>query len=132
MMPTMIKASKPSRAEASDVAGAVIDGADGILLQEETSVGDYPFQAVTQLSKIYAESEKTLNYKKMYNDINMYTPTNISNAEITAQAACQSVFDYKDIALIACITETGKLAKLVSKYKPQVTVIACTNEMVVK
>ena len=70
----MVKAPRPTRAEALDLGGCIIDGADCICLGEELANGDNPVNALTCLAKICVESEKTLNTKKMYNDLLMYTP----------------------------------------------------------
>ena len=66
VLASMLKAPRPGRAEAADVANAVIDGADCILLDIVTSNGDYPLNAVTILSKVCVEAEKTLNYKRIF------------------------------------------------------------------
>ena len=71
---SMIKAPRPTRAEALDLGGSIIDGADCICLGDEVAKGDYPVNALTCLAKICVESEKTMNLKKVYSDLLMYTP----------------------------------------------------------
>mgnify|MGYP003912998221 FL=1 len=126
MLESMIKAPRPTRAEASDVANAVLDGTDCVMLSGECANGDYPINAVSIMSKICVEAEKTINYKRVFNDIKMYTPTPVSTAEAVAAAVCAAVTDQKDISLIVVLTESGKLAKLVSKYRPEVNILACS------
>lgn len=69
MLESMIKAPRPTRAEASDVANAVLDGTDCVMLSGESANGDYPINAVTILAKCAIEAEQTLNYDKVYREI---------------------------------------------------------------
>jgi pyruvate kinase len=126
MLESMIKAPRPTRAEASDVANAVLDGTDCVMLSGECANGDYPINAVSIMSKICVEAEKTINYKRMFNDIKSYTPVPVSTAEAVASALCSAVLDQSDISLIIVLTESGKLARLVSKYRPEVQILACS------
>ena len=118
MLESMIKAPRPTRAEASDVANAVLDGTDCVMLSGESANGDYPIQAVTIMSKCCAEAEKTINYKRLYNDIKLHTVGPVGTTEAFASAACSAVLDQKEIALFIVLTDSGKLSRLVSKYRP--------------
>merc|ERR1711934_950580 len=93
MLESMIKAPRPTRAEAGDVANAVLDGTDCVMLSGECANGDYPINAVSIMSKICVEAEKTINYKRMFNDIKSYTPTPVPTAEAVAGALCSAVLD---------------------------------------
>lgn len=84
MLESMCKSARPSRAEASDVANCVLDGVDGVCLTEETSSGDYPINAVSILAKCCVEAEKTIDYKKTFNDIRLYSPAAYGTAESVA------------------------------------------------
>ena len=69
MLDSMVSKPRPTRAEATDVANAVLDGTDCVMLSAESANGEYPINACSMLAKISAEAEKTLNYKQMYTDI---------------------------------------------------------------
>ena len=122
----MIKAPRPTRAEASDVANAVLDGTDCVMLSGESANGDYPTNAVTIMSKICVEAERTINYRRLFADLKSYTQQPVETAEAVASAACAAVLDQKEISLIIVLTDTGKLARLVSKYRPEVNILACS------
>ena len=126
MLESMIKAPRPTRAEASDVANAVLDGTDCVMLSGECANGDYPINAVTIMAKICVEAEKTINYKRSYADLKSFTPVPVNTAEAVAAAVCSAVLDQKDITLIVVLTDSGKLARLVSKYRPEVNILACS------
>lgn len=91
----MVKAARPTRAEASDVANAILDGVDCVVLGDETASGDYPINAVSILAKCCVEAEKTIDYKKTFNDLKLYSPAPYGTAESVAQAAVSSVLDLK-------------------------------------
>jgi pyruvate kinase len=93
ILDSMIKAPRPTRAEASDVATAVHDGADCVMLSNECANGDYPINSVSILAKICAETEKTINYREVFNTMKLYSPKPVSPAEAVAAAACQAVID---------------------------------------
>jgi len=119
MLESMINAPRPTRAEASDVANSVLDGTDAVMLSGESANGSYPIQAVTIMGKCCAEAERCIDYKRTFNDIKMFTPTGVSTSEALAASAVSTVNDL-NIDLIIVITDTGALARLVSKYRPEV------------
>lgn len=95
MLESMVKSARPTRAEASDVANAVLDGVDCVVLGEETASGDYPINAVSIMAKVCVEAEKTIDYRKTFNDLKLYSPAPYGTAESVAQAAVASVLDLK-------------------------------------
>lgn len=125
MLESMIKNPRPTRAEASDVANAVLDGTDAVMLSGESANGGYPLQAVTIMSKCCAEAERCLDYKRLYQDMKLYTPAPVATPEAIAAATVSTVLDLQ-IDLIIVLTDTGNLARLVSKYRPQVPILACS------
>lgn len=132
MLESMINAPRPTRAEASDVANAVLDGTDAVMLSGESANGGYPIQAVTIMARTCAEAERCIDYKTLYQDIKLYSNAPLGTAEAIASAAVQTVLDL-NIDLVIVITDTGSLARLVSKYKPPVPILACSvNQGVIR
>jgi len=125
MLDSMVKSAKPSRIEASDVACAVLDGSDAVLLGDETANGNHPISAVTVIAKICAEAERCIDYKATFNDIRLYTTAPLGTAEAIASSSVSTVLDL-NIDLIITVTDTGSIARLVSKYRPPVPILACS------
>lgn len=128
MLESMIKAPRPTRAEASDVANAVLDGTDCVMLSGETANGDYPLNAVNIMAKICVEAEKMIDYKRTFTDLKLYSPPPLPTAESIAAATVSTVLDL-NIDLIIVLTDTGKIARYISKYKPPVPILACSVSM---
>ena len=125
MLESMINNPRPTRAEASDVANAVLDGTDAVMLSGESAGGSYPIEAVTIMSKCCSEAERCLDYKRTFNDIKQFTPGPVSTSEALAASAVQTVQDL-NVDLIIVLTDTGNLARLVAKYRPSVPILACS------
>ena len=126
MLESMIKAPRPSRGEASDVLNAVADGTDSVMLSNESANGDYPINAVSIIAKVCVEGEKTINCKRILGDVKLYTPPPLESAESIAATVAQCVSETKEITLIIALTDTGKLARLLAKYRPEVNILACS------
>ena len=126
MLDSMMKAPRATRSETSDVANAVIEGTDCVMLSGETADGDYPINATTILAKTCAEAERCTDYKTTFNDIKMFTPAPVSTAEALAASAVSTALDL-DIDIIIVITDTGHIARLVAKYRPRVNILACST-----
>lgn len=132
MLESMIKAPRPTRAEASDVANAVLDGTDCTMLSGESANGAYPLNAVTIMAKTCAEAERCLDYKRVYNEVKLFTPQPVSTSEAIASSSVATILDMA-IDLVIVMTETGHLARLVAKYRPSVPVLACsTNDSTIR
>jgi pyruvate kinase len=123
MLESMIEHSDPTRAEVSDVANAIYDGSDAVMLSAETSVGKYPVKAVEYMARIAAEAERGIN-RHGFPD----TPplAGASDSEIVADAAYNAA-RAADVQAIVVFTTTGYSARLVSRYRPPVRVIAMTD-----
>eukprot|EP00330_Aristerostoma_sp_ATCC50986_P002011 CAMPEP_0114588698 /NCGR_PEP_ID=MMETSP0125-20121206/11341_1 /TAXON_ID=485358 ORGANISM="Aristerostoma sp., Strain ATCC 50986" /NCGR_SAMPLE_ID=MMETSP0125 /ASSEMBLY_ACC=CAM_ASM_000245 /LENGTH=499 /DNA_ID=CAMNT_0001785235 /DNA_START=12 /DNA_END=1511 /DNA_ORIENTATION=- len=131
MFESIIKNPRPTRAECSDVANAVLDGTDAVMLSGETANGDYPLNAVGIMAKVCREAELVYNYWGFYRDIKekiAHPPTE----EAVAAAAVQLSYEMKSKVIIA-MTETGRQARYIAKYKPSAHIVAVsTDEHVIK
>ncbi|MBI3649215.1 MAG: pyruvate kinase [Actinobacteria bacterium] len=114
MLESMIRAPRPTRAEATDVANAVLDGADAIMLSGETAVGEYPFEAASAATRIAREAESRGG------DYRAAAPPcrHTGEAAAVAHAAASIAREHGEAAAIACYTETGRTARLLSAERP--------------
>jgi pyruvate kinase len=118
MLESMIENPQPTRAEASDVANAIIDGSDCVMLSGESAVGKYPVQSVAFMTKIAAQADQSLSTRPP--DVNIF-----GTGESMAHAACRAAAELQAQAIVT-FTHTGSTALLVSKHKPAVPIIAAT------
>ena len=116
MLQSMITSIRPTRAEVSDVATAVMSGADAVMLSEETTIGDHPVQCVEFLDKIARDAEQTFEFEEYKLRLRGQDRSEVSDA--VAYAACAAANKVGAQAIIAC-TETGTSARLLAKYRPQ-------------
>ncbi|RPF55371.1 pyruvate kinase [Aquisalibacillus elongatus] len=125
MLDSMQRNPRPTRAEASDVANAIYDGTDAIMLSGETAAGDYPVEAVTTMYNIAVYTEKTLEKNGNQSDLELAPDLSITDA-ISHSAANLA----KDLSVKAIITptESGNTARMVSKYRPQTPIVAVTSK----
>lgn len=123
MLDSMIKNPRPTRAEASDVANAIFDGTDSIMLSGETANGKYPVETVITMSKIAERAEKALNYEEKLKKRRRNHIPNVPNA--ISLATCNTAMDLKASAIITA-TQSGHTAKVVSKFRPECPIIAVT------
>ena len=126
MLESMINAPRPTRAEASDVANAVLDGSDMVMLSGESANGSYPTHAVSVMARTCVEAENSTDYLQTYRDAKAAAGV-VDTAESVASAAAAAVLDNDDVSLIVCLTGTGRLARLVAKYRPRVPVLAVSD-----
>jgi len=121
MLDSMIRNPRPTRAEASDVANAVLDGSDALMLSGETASGAYPLESVRTMDKIIRTTEREDRYWREYQDLDLGSTTNaIARAAV---GCCKSMPDTK---AIVTYTVSGGIARLVSDYRPRVPIIALT------
>jgi pyruvate kinase len=122
MLESMVENPLPTRAEVSDVANAIYDGTDALMLSAETSVGKYPVEAVRMMARIASETDAAVSTRGLQEPPHGPNP---SYAEIVADAAHQSAHDAQ-VAAIVVFTATGFSARLISRYRPGVPVYAFT------
>jgi len=123
MLESMIKSPRPTRAEATDVANAVLDGTDCVMLSGETAAGAYPELAVQTMAKICVEAENTLDYGDVFKRIMKHSPVPMSPLESLASSAVKTANSAK-AALILVLTRGGSTAKLVAKYRPGMPILS--------
>jgi pyruvate kinase len=132
MLDSMIINPRPTRAEATDVANAVFDGTDCVMLSGETANGSYPVECVTVMSKICKEAETAIDYRDLYVKIRDKVVPPVQVPDSIASSSVKTQWDV-GAHLIVCLTETGNTARLVSKYRPGVPIVACSsNDKVVR
>jgi pyruvate kinase len=123
MLESMIENPRPTRAEASDVANAVFDGTDAVMLSAETASGLYPREAVTMMAKIAVEAEANMTefLQRRRRDSRKF-----SIAETVCESIAHAAQDLH-IAAIAVFTESGATARLISKFRPKTAIFAFGN-----
>jgi pyruvate kinase len=123
VLDSMVHNPRPTRAEATDAANAVLDGTDALMLSQETAIGDYPVEAVKILKAISFESEKKLQIRSFIGG----KKGSISNiADCVARSVCETV-EILGVNVIAAPTRTGHTARLISRYRPSAKIIALSE-----
>ncbi|MNO51317.1 Pyruvate kinase [compost metagenome] len=125
MLDSMQRNPRPTRAEASDVANAIFDGTDAIMLSGETAAGKYPVESVETMSRIAEKAESALEYREIF--IKQSNAQQTTVTEAISQAVANSALELNAKAIISS-TETGYTARMVSKYRPKAPIIAVTTE----
>lgn len=130
MLESMVRSTTPTRAEATDVANAILDGSDALMLSEETAVGNYPVETTETMARIAWEAESAFPYDQILRERMQDILPEINDA--TARAACQIANQVKAKGIIA-FTTGGTTALRLSKYRPQHLIVAVTpSEIVVR
>lgn len=123
MLDSMMKHPRPTRAETTDVANAVYDGTSAIMLSGETAAGDYPVEALQTMVKIASRTEQDINYMSRLKKRSILTNPDITNA--IAHATCTTAMDLNASAIIT-VSNSGRTARMVSKYRPACPIIGCS------
>ncbi len=124
MLESMIENPRPTRAEASDVANAIYDGTDAVMLSAETAAGKYPVEAVKMMAKIVSETENQLRETRSWDSRPKHA--RLSIAETICESAAHAAEDL-DVSAIAVFTETGTTARQLSKYRPKPPIFALSS-----
>jgi pyruvate kinase len=154
MLDSMIRNPRPTRAEVTDVANAIYDGTDGIMLSGETAAGKYPVEAVKMMTKIAMKTEQTLDYSysiknrkfdinnlendreidinglQNYRELdinNLQQTLNISVTDAISHATCRIAKDLKASTIITA-TSSGHTSRMISKFRPKVPILATSNK----
>ncbi|TYJ18893.1 hypothetical protein E1A91_A09G153500v1 [Gossypium mustelinum] len=114
---------RPTRAEATDVANAVLDGSDAILLGAETLRGLYPVETISTVGKICAEAEKVFNQDLYFKKTVKYVGEPMTHLESIASSAVRAAIKVK-ASVIICFTSSGRAARLIAKYRPTMPVLS--------
>ncbi len=129
MLESMIDNPRPTRAEVSDVANAVYDGTDAVMLSAESAAGKYPVQSVAMMAKIIVESESQMALERATLPL---PPRHMRSFKLSvAETICESMAlsaEDLDLAAIAIFTETGTSARLISMYRPQTQIFSLSTD----
>ena len=120
ILDSMIDRPVPTRAEVSDIANAILDGADALMVTGETAVGKHPKKVIEVLSRVIEETESSINYKKYKNKA-----IKIDTANAISHAAC-TITRRQDINILVTMTHSGSTARMCARYRPHAKIIAMT------
>ena len=112
----------PTRAEVSDIANAILDGADALMVTGETAMGKFPKKVIQMLTRVIEETESAINYQDYYISRGN---KHLNTAQAISHAACSVAYD-QDIKILITMTHSGSTARMVSRYRPAARIIAMT------
>lgn len=121
MVVSMVTSPRPTRAEVTDVANAIIDGSDAVMLSQESAVGQFPVEAIAMMASIAEQTEKKLPYRQ-WNELRVRRDQR-DPAYTVAYTACRAAHEL-DLAALICPTLTGRSARLLSAHRPIVPIYA--------
>ncbi|GAA5817850.1 Pyruvate kinase [Mucor flavus] len=126
MLESMTYNPRPTRAEVSDIANAILDGADCVMLSGETAKGIYPIEAVRTMHQTCLLAESVICYPILFNELRALTPLPTSTPETVACSAVNAALE-QDAKAIIVLTSSGNSARLISKYRPSMPIIVVTR-----
>jgi len=125
MLESMIESPMPTRAEVSDVATAIYEGADAIMLSAESAAGQYPVEAVSTMNNVAIEVESDPIYREVIEASRKANRTSVADGIV---AAAREIAETTDIKAICCYTQSGTTALLTARERPRVPIIAMTSQ----
>lgn len=123
MLDSMIRNPRPTRAEASDVANAIFDGTDAVMLSGETAAGKYPVESVETMARIAMRTEEALHFETILEEFAPLMEHNVTDA--ISYSTCYTA-QLLDVAAIVTSTQSGYTARMVSKFRPRALILAVT------
>ncbi|KAF9462133.1 pyruvate kinase [Collybia nuda] len=126
MLESMTYNPRPTRAEVSDVANAVLDGADCVMLSGETAKGSYPIQSVLMMAETCLLAESAICYPPLYDELRAIQPRPTETVETVAIASVAAASE-QDASAILVLSTSGNTARLISKYRPRVPILTVTR-----
>ncbi len=123
MLESMIESPMPTRAEVSDVATAIYEGADAVMLSAESAAGSFPIEAVTTMDNVAVEVERDPTYTQIIESSRTASHSGIADAMV---AAAREIAETTDVKAICCFTQSGTTALLTARERPRVPIIALT------
>lgn len=130
MLESMVSHPRPTRAEATDVANAVFDGTDCVMLSGETAKGKFPVECVKTMAKICLEAEKQINYRALYTSLRKHVLNKQGGVmpvpESIASSAVKTSWDL-NASLIIVLSDSGNTVRFVSKYRPHTPILCITS-----
>ncbi len=123
MLESMIESPMPTRAEVSDVATAIYEGADAVMLSAESAAGSFPVEAVTTMDRVATEVEKDPTYTQIMEASRSANRASVADGIV---AAAREIAETTDIKAICCFTQSGTTALLVARERPRVPILALT------
>ena len=122
ILDSMTKRPVPTRAEVSDIANAILDGADALMVTGETAMGEFPEKVIEVLNRVIEETESAINYQDHYI---ARGKRHLNTAQAISHAACSVAYD-QNIKILITMTHSGSTARMVSRYRPAARIIAMT------
>lgn len=125
MLESMIESPMPTRAEVSDVATAIYEGTDAIMLSAESAAGDFPIEAVTTMDNVAIEVENDPNYTEILEATRKTDGKTVADGIV---AAAREIAETTSVKAICCFSQSGTTASLVARERPRVPIIALTSD----